>query len=351
MSAKKERAVTIRDVAGRAGCSVSSVSLVLNGKDEGLSPALRARVLEAAKSLKYRPNQLAVSLVKRRSKSIGLVVPDISNLFFAKLVRVVGERCRERGFNIILSDSADDARRELRNVEVLLDLDVDGVLLCSAARTGLDEAARILAALERRGLPYCVVDRYFRDLPAHVCSVDHYETGRIATRALLEAGHRRIACLSGPSHLEVTQSRLQGYRDALADFGLAFEPGLVFPGDFGWEAALGQVEALIRSGATGLFASNDLSALGVLRGLYDRGLRVPDDLSLVGVDDSDFALLAAVPLTSVRQPVEELGRLAVDRVLKQVEGESLRAETLLVKPELVSRDSVRTLRKQRRNHS
>lgn len=337
--------VSIRDVAERAGCSVSTVSLVLNNKAGKISPKTIARVREAAKDLRYRPNQLAVSLVKQRSLSIGLIVPDISNQFFSKLAKAVESICREHGFSVFLCNTNDDPRIESQHIRDLLDKSVDGLLLCMASAASYEDEARLIKRIQEHRVPYCVIDRHYSGIASFFVRVDHYRGALLAVEHLIAAGHRRIACVTGPPNLEDAQARLAGYRAALQAANLEFDEGLLFPGDYGWEKGRAAAEPVLASGATAVFAFNDLSAMGLMSGLHACGKSIPEDISVVGYDDSDYARIYDVPLSSIHQPLSKLGQEAFRLLLEQIEGQAAAETQVIIEPYLVERASVAHLDK------
>jgi len=332
--------VTIRDVAKRAGCSISTVSLVLNNRTEKFTPETRERIFKAAADLDYRPNQLAVSLVKQRSLTLGLVVPDIGNQFFSKLAKEIEEICREHGFNIILCNTNNDPYIESAQIALLLDKSVDGFLICMASGSSFADEAKLLKQIRGRCIPYCIIDRHYEGVGTYVVAVDHYLGAKLATKALVEAGHRRIACVTGPSHLEDSQARLIGYKDVLAETGIPYDEALVFQGDYGWQKGRDSAKPLLDAKATAIFAFNDLSAMGLMSGLHALGLKIPQDISVIGYDDCDYAQIYDTPLTTIHQPLDLLGQEAFKLILEQIEGKAKPQVHILIPPYLVKRASV-----------
>lgn len=332
--------VTIRDVAKRAQCSISTVSLVLNNKSERISLETKERVLKAVAELGYSPNQLVVSLVKQRSLSIGLVVPDISNQFFSKLIKAIENICQEYGFNIILCNTNDDPQLESSRIDVLLDKSVDGLLLCMASGSSYETEREKIQRITERHVPYCVIDRHYHGLGSYIVAVDHRLGGELATQALLNAGHKRIALLTGPLNLEDAQQRFSGYKNVLEKAGLDFDERLVFEGDYRWRKGYDAAIPIVESKATAVFASNDLSAIGLISGLQTLGVKIPEDLSIVGYDDSEYAEIYNVPFTSVHQPLDKLGREAFTLVHDQIEGKVREPSHILIRPHLVERSSI-----------
>jgi DNA-binding LacI/PurR family transcriptional regulator len=322
---------TLEQVAALAGVSRATVSRVVNGSP-GVSPVVRAQVERAVAKLGYVPNRAARSLVTRRADSVALVVSEpharfFSEPFFAGMVRGVSGALAETGVQLLLliaHDLPDRGRLE----RYVVGGHVDGVLLASLH--GDDPLPGIL---ERAGVPAVLVGRPTgRGVPP----------GDRAARAhLASRGRRRIATITGPLDMGVGLDRLDGYRDGLAAAGLAADPGLVEPGDFTEEGGAAATARLLeRPGppVEAIFAASDLMAAGALRALRAAGRRVPEDVAVVGFEDSAVARYAQPPLTTVRQPIEEMGRQATRLLLAKVTGEAGGVH-LILDTELVVRAS------------
>ncbi|MCV2490057.1 LacI family transcriptional regulator [Geodermatophilus sp. YIM 151500] len=329
---------SIRDVAGRAGVSVGTVSNVLNRPDV-VSAATRERVLAAITELGFVRNESARHLRAGRSRTIGLVVLDIANPFFTDVARGVEEVANAEGLAVILCNSDDQVGKESAHLDVLAEQRVQGVLITPTA-----EVSPALDALRRRGVPVVLLDR--RAPAADQCSVavDDVLGGRLAAAHLVERGHRRIAFIGGSSGLPQIQERHEGVDRAVLDaFGtddaltVLSPPALTVAG--GRDSALQIVGLPADERPTAAICANDLLALGVLQEMVRHGVRVPDDFAIVGYDDIDFAAAAAVPLTSVRKPRQELGRRAAELLLDEARGGDHRHVQQVFEPTLVVRES------------
>jgi LacI family transcriptional regulator len=336
-------ATSIKEVARHAGVSVGTVSNVLN-HPEMVSEATRERVQAAIAELGFVRNESARQLRAGRSRTIGLVVLDVSNPFFTDVARGVEDLAEEVGSMVTLCNSAEDADRERRHLELLLEQRVQGVLI-----TPVDTGSVQLDQFLSRGIPVVLVDRGAGR--RRVCSVavnDRFG-GRLAARHLFDQGHERIAFVGGPFSIQQVADRHDGAAKALVDAGAA-TPLIVV------ETASLQVSEGQRAGEqlasmpaedrpTAVFCANDLLALGVLREMMRRKLRVPEDMAIVGYDDIDFAAAAAVPLSSVRQPREELGRTAARLLLEEIEDpQRHNHQQVVFEPELIVRESSATPR-------
>jgi LacI family transcriptional regulator len=313
----EEAALTsIRDVALRAGVSVGTVSNVLNRPDM-VSAATRERVLAAIADLGFVRNESARHLRAGRSRTIGLVVLDIANPFFTDVARGVEDVANAQGLAVILCNSDDRPEKEAAYLDVLAEQRVQGVLITPTA-----EISPALESLRSRGVPVVFLDRAAPT--ADQCSVacDDVHGGRLAAQHLLERGHRRIAFVGGSSGLPQVEQRHQGVDEAVIEVCGSTDDLVVFTPETltvasGREAGARIVGMPAARRPTAAVCANDLIALGLLQEMVRQGVRVPEDFAIVGYDDIDFAAAAAVPLTSVRKPRQDLGRLAAELLLDE----------------------------------
>lgn len=327
----------IKDVAARADVSVGTVSNFLN-HPERVSDAMAARVRAAIDETGYVRNESARQLRTGSSRTIGLVVLDVTNPFFADVTLGVEEVARQRGSLVVVANSADDPAQEGRQLDAMLEQRVQGLLI-----TPIGAPLPILERFTKLGIPVVIVDRVPPG-PTHCCvAVDDVEGGLLAGRHLLESPRRELTFIGGPPELPQVRHRLQGMRQAVQEAGgnpddieVQHEASLTL------ETGAAALRALLTQGrlGDGLFAANDLMALGALRILQDNGIRVPDDVALVGYDDITFARAAAVPLTSVRQPRAALGRTAARMLFEELDdGDDHVHRSVVFDPELVVRAS------------
>lgn len=331
---------TIRDVAEAANVSTSTVSHVINNT-RYVSPDTRERVLQVMARLNYSPNRLARSLRNNQTLTLGVLLPNSANPFFAEILAGVEEACFDLGYNIIMGNANDDPDRELSYLKVLLSRQVDGILLIS---TGAHQES--IALLSSHHAPVVVVDRR-TNLP----SVDEFftanrEGGLKATGYLLGLGHTRIGCITGPSFLTPSAERVAGYYDALTAAGLPVDQTLVLNGDFQHESGYTACQRLLRLDPppTAIFACNDLMAVGALCAVHEAGLRVPDDVSVVGYDDIPLASYTVPRLTTIAQPARSIGKMAVERLVARLQAGPLSIVQQELPVSLVERDSCRVLR-------
>lgn len=312
---RSAHAVTRDDVARAARVSPAVVSYVLNDGPRPVADATRARVLEAIRTLGYRPNGIARALKLRRTHTLGLVVPDISNPFFAELAKAIEDAAFERGYALLLGNSSEDGAREAAQLSTLCDRQVDALMVIGAnARPDLTECLAL-------GVPVVALDRCVDEVPAPTVVVDSERGGHAATRHLQEHGHELIGCLAGPPDLPSAHDRQRGWERAMRDagHGAALEDLVVTtafnrPGGYA-----GTLELLAGSRRpTALFATSDLQAIGALRAMSGMGLRVPDDIAVVAFDGTQESEYTSPPLTVVRQPVEVIATVAVQKLIAQL---------------------------------
>lgn len=320
---------TIHDVASRAGVSKSLVSLALRGSPK-VSEASRTLILEAAAELGYRPNAAARSLADRRSRTIGVLILDLHNPVFAEILDGVQTEVRRQGFSTMLVSGGADPVLEQAEIDTLLQFQVEGLILISHRLA--PAALRSISA----EVPTVVVTREDISAPRlDTVSNDDIAGASLAVDHLVSLGHTRIACLTGGEN-PVSHAREQGYRQAMARHGLTAEVSIVRGGltdTAGYRAA---VEAL-SSAPTALFAANDIAALGAIAAIQDAGLTVPDDVSVVGYDGIAIGGLRSVNLTTVAQPLAELGQLAAERLVARIEHPQSRARHTTVESRLIVR--------------
>jgi len=327
--------VTIRDVAAQAGVSVSTVSHVINGT-RFVEPVTEARVRSAIHDLSYRPNSIARSLRRRSTATIGLLVPDNSNPFFAEVARLIEDIGFEQGFSVILCNSDGLQAREATYVNVLLSRQVDGLLTISAGA----HPDFLKAILDAR-VPVVVVDRAAGEWPVDQVLVDNEEGGYLAGRYLAELGHRNIGCIAGPRTATPSAGRIVGFRRALDEAGITLPDQAVVSGDFQYGGGASAMHTLIehQPELTAVFATNDQMALGAISALQRAGLRIPDDLSVIGFDNIPQAAAFYPALTTLAQPFEALARESLRLLIERINGSLAEPVRIVLHPQLIERES------------
>lgn len=329
--------ITIKDVALKSGVSITTVSHVIN-KTRFVSKELCERVYAAMEELNYHPNTLARSLRMGETKTIGLIIPNNSNPFFAGLARLIEDVGFENGYSVILCNSDDIREKEFAYINMLIAKQTDGVIFIAA---GSDPEH--LLELTKRKIPVVVIDRDISHAAVDVVLVDNVKAGFEAINYLIELGHKRIACITGPSKLTPSMGRVKGYLKALKRAGIKIKEEYIVAGDFrspSGEAAMWQL-LQVPDPPTAIFACNDLMALGALRALRKANLSVPQDISIIGFDNIELAEEISPPLTTIAQPISELATSSVELLISRMQGNSMHPETQrrVLSAWLVKRDS------------
>ncbi|MGY5359635.1 ribose operon transcriptional repressor RbsR [Cronobacter dublinensis] len=327
---------TMKDVARLAGVSTSTVSHVIN-KDRFVSDAIRVRVEDAVRALNYAPSALARSLKLNQTRTIGMLITASSNPFYSELVRGVERSCFERGYSLVLCNTEGDEQRMNRNLETLLQKRVDGLLLLCT------ETHQPSPAIMTRypAIPTVMMDWSPFDGDSDVIQDNSLLGGDIATRHLIEKGFTRIACVTGPLDKTPARLRLEGYRTAMQRAGLAVPEGYEVIGDFEFGGGLRAMQSLLAlpEPPQAVFMGNDAMAVGAYQALYQAGLRIPQDIALVGYDDIELARYMTPPLTTIHQPKDELGELAIDVLIHRMAQPELQQQRLQLTPVLMERGS------------
>lgn len=328
--------VTIRDVARAAGVSQATAARALGGY--GYSSArTRSRVEAAAGRLGYRPNGVARALVSRATHTVGLLVGDIENPFFAAAARGLADVLEAQGYTVLLANSDESADREERAVETLRARRVDGLVVVPVERA----APRHLVDLVAAGVPLVQLDRAVTGVAADAVLVDNEVGAARAVEHLIALGHRRIGIVSDRPEVSSSADRLAGYRGALRRAGIEPDPALESIGGSTQVDGLESARRLLQPPGrpSAVFTANNFMTVGALLAMRELGLRAPGDVALVGFDDLDWTTLVEPPVTVISQPVTELGRVAGERLLSRLRGEGGEPETIRLHTELIVRGS------------
>ncbi|MDR5674931.1 MAG: LacI family DNA-binding transcriptional regulator [Armatimonadota bacterium] len=317
---------TLAEVARTAGVSLATASRVLSGSGYRVRPELRRRVLAAARSLNYVPNAHAQALVRARTHVVGVVAHDVSDPYFAEIVRGAQRVASRAGRLTIICNTYRDPDREVEYVRLLHAQRVEAIVLAGSGRDDRSYGQKMLAAVEAylaTGGRLVVISRHH--LPGDAVLPDNFGGARALAHYLADLGHRRVAMIAGPPQLTTTRDRVEGFRQGLSEKGIRLDPTWVLPGDFSRDSGEAAAEQLLRRGlrVTAIFALNDQMAVGALATLRRAGFRVPDDVSLAGFDDMAIARDVTPTLTTVRIPMEEMGVRAMELALESP-GEDLR---------------------------
>ncbi len=328
---------TIRNVAQEAGVSISTVSKVIH-QTGSISEQTRKKVLQAMSKLNYHPDIAAASLRGKRTKVIGLLIPDISNPFYAEVARSIEDRSCELGFNVMMCNTDNDIEKEKTYLSLLASQRIDGLVVASAFRS-----TDLLEDMVEQGVPIALIASEIPKLSIDTVTVDDYKGGYLATSYLLSLGHKKIAIIV--ENVRSNVPRLEAFKDAMEEAELPILDGYIIHTEAliqkGYESALQLLS--LQERPTAIFACNDLLAAGVIQAAKEMGLNIPDDLSVVGFDNTVLSTTTSPMLTTVAQPVKEMGLKVVDLLTKEMQAAKPYKERLLLSPELIIRQSTAPL--------
>lgn len=333
--------VTIKDVAKKAGVSPSTVSRALSG-NASVKESTKQKILEAAKLLNYRPNFLAQGLKEGKTKTIGLIIPNIRNPIYPALARGVEDTAKKFGYSVVLCNTDEDVKAEKEYIQKLRKRWVDGLLIAPAAK----ETEHIVE-LQKEGFPMVIIVRNV-DFLANAVIIDNFRAAYDAVSFLIKTGHQRIAIIKGNQQLALYRERFRGYKQALLDAGLPVHEELITGDESdsvqwsldGYNAVYSLFAQNIKFDA--VFATTDLRAIGAIRAIKDHGYKVPEDISVIGFDNLEFSSLIDPPLSTVSQPLYDIGVRAVNKLLALINTETMQEPTVeIMSSELIIRRSTR----------
>ena len=319
-----------------AGVSTSTVSHVIN-KDRFVSAAISEKVETAIKTLNYAPSAIARSLKLNQTRTIGMLITASTNPFYSELVRGVERSCFERGYSLVLCNTEGDEQRMNRNLETLMQKRVDGLLLlCTETHQPSQEIVQRYPSI-----PTVMMDWAPFDGDSDLIQDNSLLGGDMATQYLIEKGHTRIACITGPLDKTPARLRLEGYREAMTRAGLTIREGDEIESDFEFGGGFDAMQALLAMSERpqAVFIGNDAMAVGAYQALYQAGLKIPQDMAIVGYDDIELARYMTPPLTTIHQPKDELGELAIDVLIHRIADPTLQQQRLQLTPVLMERGS------------
>jgi LacI family transcriptional regulator len=326
--------VTIKDIAREARVSYATVSRALNNK-YGVNPETREKILRIARELNYSPNAIARGLVSSRSFTIGLILPDLTNPYFPAVAAGIESYAQDRGYSVFLCNTNWDRRRETAYIRLLSERRVDGIILAPSG-TSIEEEVREL-------LPMVFVTNAPKNTIYSSVVIDNIRGGYLAAKHLIECGYSSIGFIGVEEHEMMDNERLEGYRRAFNRYGRELDSRFIRFGDFRQQTGYALITEMIRSGEypDAIFAENDILAIGILHGIKDSGLKVPDDIALIGFDDIAFSAYQEIQLSTIHQPKEEMGSTAAEILIEEIEGRP--GETpprkVILEPELIVRSS------------
>lgn len=331
--------VTLKDIAERVGVTESTVSRVLNGIPKA-SKETRDEIFRVADQLGYNRNQIARSLVTKETKTIGLIISDLSNTYFAKVASGIEEIAKIYGYSLIISTTGGKEQEELKYINVLKEKRVDGLLFASGR---MPISSKNL--LKKSDIATVVVAREVEEeLPS--VHIDNVKESYKAVKYLINCGHKNIAMISGnKDDIESGLYRVQGYKQALNDFNLMIRDDLIVEGDFKLKSGIKAMEKILKrdSEITAVFAASDEMGVGAIKAIKNAGLKVPGDISVIGFDDNIISLASDPELSTIRQPEEKLGCKAMEILYKVIKNQELKQRKVYLPCRLIKRDSVKKL--------
>lgn len=330
---------SISDVARRAGVSTTTVSRVMNNKTNGVSSATREKILAVMEEMNYRPSQLARSVALARSHIIGVIIPDVSNLFYPQMLRGIDDVVSSRNYAMMLFNSDSDPEREKRQMMMMVDNRVDGVILCSGVSN-----ESFLKDYRAYGTPLVMIGRTFdRNYADAIITGDNERGMYISTSFMIGHGHRDILYLDGTAGASGPIHRTRGYRHAMQDASLPIQEGLILRGEFSIQYGFDMVSSLLEEGVhfTAVVTGSDLIAIGAIKAMHAHGLKVPEDIEVIGFDNIELSEIFEPGLSTVSKPHYDIAAQAAHMLIAIIEGEELPIRQMTVASTLVLRDTTR----------
>lgn len=329
--------VTIYDVAREANVSMATVSRVVNG-NPNVKPSTRKKVLEAIERLGYRPNAVARGLASKKTTTVGVIIPDISSIFFAELARGIEDIATMYKYNIILSNSDQNKEKELHLLNTMLAKQVDGILFMGGNIT-----EEHVSEFQKSPVPIVLAATIEPNNAIPSVNIDYEQAAFEAVTYLLEKGNKRVAYVAGPTNDPINQKKLAGYRRALETHGLTYEEELVIEGDNSYDSGIEAYEKIaeLAEKPTAVFAGTDEMALGVIHSAQDHGVRIPDQLEVVGFDNTRLATMVRPRLTTVMQPMYDIGAVAMRLLTKYMNKENVENHIVVLPHRIEYRESTK----------
>lgn len=331
--------ITIKEIAQMAGVSVATVSRVVNNNPQGVGKVKRQEILDIIEKYNYTPNLIAKSMVTNKTQCIGLLIPDILNPFFQNLARGIEDYAMQKGYSVFFCNTDNQVDKYLNYIKAMKSKNVDGLIITGYLEeisTELDKALKNSKVV--------IIDRHTKTSNYCQITTDNITAAYEMTTHLLSKGHKKIACITGPSQLHINQERVKGYKKALEHAKVEYDEGLMFEGDFRLASGQEQGELIIQqTDATAIFCFNDMMAQGVYKACTKLGKSIPGDISLVGFDDIYTAELMMPPLTTVKQPAYPMGEMAAELLIKWMDEGVLSHKYIEISSEIVVRESVKKI--------
>lgn len=339
---KQTMKVTIKDIARMAGVSPSSVSLVLNDRPCRISTEKREKIKSIANQYNYSVNQMARSLVTKQTKTLGLIIPDIENIFFSSLAKNIEIFCREQGYALMIVNTNNEYQNDLLVVNLLLSRSVDGLFIIPSDESYKNNE-ELVETLSTMNIPYVMLDRVYSNIECDKVLFDNEKGAYLAVKHLLEHGHRKIACISSSEFSNNGRLRLNGYLKAMREFNCDINDAYIVEGDYQIESGYRAGNKLLQEDITSVFITNDMMTLGFLKFMHEQKKHIPNDYSLVSYDNSIYPYVIGIELTSVDQNTKELSEKACQLLFERIQKPNKPYENICLIPKLIENSSVTTL--------
>lgn len=331
---------TIKDIAERCGVSITTVSRVINNKPEGVGSETRSKIIETIEQLNYQPNSIARSMITKKTHTVALVIPDICNPFFPELARGVEDCCTQEGYNLFLCNTDGSVEKELSYIKYLRERLVDGIIFTTQ---NAEEFNEIFYNLQKDKFPFVFIERYIEDMEDLIgVFVDNTQGMYRAVRFLFENGHKNIAFITGPFNTTNAVLRFKGFQQAHLESGMDINYSLVKEGDYKLQSGYRQMKELLQENPgkfTAVIASNDLMAIGACNAIKEAGLRVPEDISVIGFDNISFTDICQPRITTVGIPIYNMGYTASKLLIDTLRGGELQSKKIVFDAELIIKNS------------
>jgi DNA-binding LacI/PurR family transcriptional regulator len=333
---------TMKDISRKANVSLSTVSAVIN-KSAYVSPELTKRVMQAINELNYRPNAIARSLKKKSTNTVGVIVTDILNPYYPAMIKGMDDEAIRNNFNLILCNTSNEHERFLTYLQLMVEKRVDGLLLANIS------TAEDLNEVEKTGLKYVLVNRKPPSYDKNFVGINNHLTSEIAINHLAAQGYKRIAFFGGDPEVSTSKERKAGFISGMIQNGLEVDPQLIFDGNFTMESGYTNVKKmldLVQGRPAAICAASDVVAFGVVKGLMDSGICVPEDMAVMGNDNISFSENFIVPLSTIDHPTYEMGKLSMEFLLQMINEKSdVQSRQIALTPSLVVRESCGSARR------
>lgn len=335
-----KKVITIKDIAAELNISPTTVSLIINDRPCRVSEPIRQAVLDCVKKYNYTPNSSARALVTKKTQTVGLIIPDISNPFFAELAKGVERAAQKKGYSVIFCNSDDKGENDIRNFQLLLNKQVDGIILASSLHDhDIERIDRLHSMVTDNSIPVVLADRQIPGCNFDMVLVDHKKGGKVSTNYMLSLGHTSIGCITGPLTMDSAALRYKGYLEALEAAGITPNPALTYHGNYQIESGISGTRQLIENGADAIFSCNDMMAIGSVREAMRMGKKLGKDFSVIGFDNISLSELLDPPLTTINQQIYKMGKHCFHLLHDTIHTKDKVQQSIMLRPTLVIRQT------------